>query len=313
MPSIIAVTGATGFIGNNLCRRLLTEGFGVRALVRSSTAAQALKQDGVELIQGTLDNRASLVALADGAAAAIHLAGSVRGATQEQFDRVNVEGVRQLLKVLESADAPPPLLLMSSLAAREPQLSFYATSKRRGEQVLQQEAKHVNWTALRPPAVYGPGDKELMPLFRLAARGLLPLAGSADARFSLLFVDDFSSAVLAWLRNRQPAQGIYTLHDGTQGGYDWHAVAATVEKACNRPVRLVALPAWILDLFANTNNVCARLLHYAPMLTPAKLRELRHPDWVCDGTALQTTLAWRPAVTLADGLQLTPGWSAGGD
>ncbi|MGI9286834.1 MAG: NAD-dependent epimerase/dehydratase family protein [Pseudomonadales bacterium] len=313
MPNIIAVTGATGFIGNNLCRRLLTDGFCVRALVRSPTAAQALQQHGVELIPGTLDDRASLVDLADGVAAVIHLAGSVRGATQKQFDRVNVDGVRQLLKVLESAASPPQLLLMSSLAARESQLSYYASSKRRGEQVLQQEANHVNWTALRPPAVYGPGDKELMPLFRLAARGLLPLAGSADARFSLLFVDDLSSAVLAWLHNQQPAQGIYTLDDGTPGGYDWHAVAATVEKVCMRPVRLVALPAWIVDLFANTNNACARLLHYAPMLTPAKLRELRHRDWVCDGTALQTTLNWRPAVTLADGLQPTLGWSVVGD
>lgn len=313
MPNAIAVTGATGFIGRNLCRHLLAAGYRTRALVRSPKTAQALDHEGVELVHGALDDRASLTKLIDGVEAVIHLAGSVRGTTQKQFDRVNVDGVRQLLRVLESATNPPAMLLMSSLAAREPQISFYATSKRRGEQVLQQEAKRVNWTALRPPAVYGPGDKELLPLFRLAARGFLPLAGAADARFSLLFVDDLSNAVLAWLRSQQPAQGIYTLEDGTQNGYDWHAVAASIEHACKRPVRLVALPTWLLDLFANANNACARLLHYAPMLTPAKLRELRHPDWVCDGAALQAALAWRPAVTLAEGLQRTPGWSTRGD
>ncbi|MGI9294469.1 MAG: NAD-dependent epimerase/dehydratase family protein, partial [Pseudomonadales bacterium] len=135
----------------------------------------------------------------------------------------------------------------------------------------------------------------------------------ADARFSLLFVDDLSSAVLAWLRTQQPTQGIYTLDDGTQGGYDWHAVATAIEHACHRPVRLVALPTWLLDLFANANNACARLLQYAPMLTPAKLRELRHSDWVCDGAALQAALGWRPAITLADGLRHTPGWSTRAD
>ncbi len=308
MPNIIAVTGATGFIGRNLCRHLLAAGFHIRALVRLPAAAQALRQDGIELVHGALHDRASLAALADGATAVIHLAGSVRGTTQEQFDRVNVDGARLLLRVLEGRANPPALLLMSSLAAREPQLSFYANSKRRGEQILQQEAKRVNWIALRPPAVYGPGDKELAPLLRLAARGFLPTVGSADARFSLLFVDDLSSAVLAWLRSKQPVQGIFTLDDGTEGGYDWQLVATTIAQLCDRPVRTVAVPAWLLNLFANANNACARLLHYAPMLTPAKLRELRHRDWVCNGIALQTELAWQPSITLADGLKSTPGW-----
>ncbi len=308
MQSIVAVTGATGFLGRNLCRHLLAAGFHIRALVRSPVAAQALQQQGVELIQGSLDDRSSLARLTENAAAVIHLAGSVRGATQQQFDRVNVDGVRSLLAVLESATKPPALLLMSSLAAREPQLSYYATSKRRGEQVLQQEARRVKWTVLRPPAVYGPGDKELLPLFRLAARGLLPLAGSANARFSLLFVDDLSQAVLAWLQSKQGAGKTYTLDDGTPNGYNWHTVAEIIEHACLRRVRLVALPGWLMNGFANVNNAGARLLHYSPMLTPAKLRELRHADWVCDGAALQAALNWRPATKLADGLRSTPDW-----
>ncbi len=310
MQDVVAVTGATGFIGRNVCRQLLAAGFHVRALVRSPGAAHAMQQQGLELIHGALNDRASLIGLTDNVAAVVHLAGSVRGATQQQFDRVNVDGVKSLLDVLESAATPPALLMLSSLAAREPRLSFYATSKRRGEQVLQQQARRVNWTVLRPPAVYGPGDKELLPLFRLAARGLLPLAGAASARFSLLFVDDLSYAVLAWLKSKQTAGQIYTLDDGTPTGYDWHSVAATIEHVCQRRVRLVALPEWLMDAVANVNNAASRVLDYAPMLTPAKLRELRHLDWVCDGTALQAALDWRPKVQLADGLQRTPGWLA---
>ncbi len=305
MQSIVAVTGATGFIGRNLCRHLLAAGYHIRALVRSPAAAQGLQQQGVELVQGSLDDHGSLARLTENATAVVHLAGSVRGATQQQFDGVNVDAVRHLLEVLESAAEPPALLLMSSLAAREPQLSFYATSKRRGEQVLQEEANRVAWTVLRPPAVYGPGDKELLPLFRLAARGLLPLAGTAEARFSLLFVDDLCDAIVAWLKRQQATNSIYTLDDGTPNGYDWHAVAQAIEQDCSRSIRLLTVPTWLLDGVANVNNAAAQLLRYAPMLTPAKLRELRHSDWVCDSVDLQATLNWQPTVALADGIQRT--------
>lgn len=275
----------------------------MRALVRSPAAADNLREQGAELVHGALHDRDSLARLTCDVAAVVHLAGSVRGTTQRQFDRVNVQGVRHILQTLEQSTTPPDLLLVSSLAAREPQLSFYAASKRQGEQLLQREARRVRWTVLRPPAVYGPGDKELLPLFRMAARGLLPLAGSAEARFSLLFVDDLSNAILAWLRNRPPAQRIYTLDDGAPGGYDWHGVAAAIEQVCGRKVKLLALPGGMLDLFARVNHASARLTRRAPMLTPAKLRELRHPDWVCDGVELREALGWRPEFTLVNGLQ----------
>lgn len=305
MQSVVAVTGATGFIGRNLCRHLLAAGYQIRALARSPAAAQNLLQQGAEPVLGALDDAASLQRLVVGATAVIHIAGSVRGTTQRQFDSVNVDAVRHLLAVLESAAEPPALLMMSSLAAREPQLSFYATSKRRGEQVLQEQADRVAWTVLRPPAVYGPGDTELLPLFRLAARGVLPLAGTAKARFSLIFVDDLCDAMLAWLKNRQGTRKTYTLDDGTPNGYDWHAVARAIEHSCNRSVRLLPVPEWLLNGVANSNNAAARLLRYAPMLTPAKLRELRHADWVCDGDDLQATLPWQPTVALADGIRRT--------
>ena len=308
MQQIIAVTGATGFIGRTVCRRLAEAGHRVRMLVRSAMPPPALQDIRAVQVTGSLEDIRSLEKLVDGVDAVVHCAGTVRGATREQFDRVNVAGVRRLLRVLESMNTPPRLLSLSSLAAREPRLSHYAASKQQGEQVLVNEAHRVAWIALRPPAVYGPGDRELLPLFRAMAKGFAPVPGPLTARFSMLYVDDLAAAIKAWLDSDQAASGVYTIEDGRSGGYDWPAVAAIVGKLCERQVHMLQVPPWLLGIPAWLNGLGGRLFGYAPMLTPEKLRELRHPDWVCDSVALMARIDWQPRIQLEEGLRSTPGW-----
>lgn len=309
MKQIIAVTGATGFIGQSICKRLNAQNFSVRALVRSTRKASLPALTGSEIIAGDLANHDSLQRLVTGADAVIHCAGNVRGATQAQFDDVNVVGTRSLLQAIKSTAITPRLLAISSLAAREPQLSFYASSKLRAEQVLQEEGSDIACTILRPPAVYGPGDRELLPVFRLMARGIALTAGSPSARFSMLFVDDLSAAVIAWLLGDPNVEGTFTLDDGQPHGYDWHDVSKIVSRLCNRKIRVVRTPSWLLDVPAWVNARLGNAFGTSPMLTPQKLRELRHNDWVCDGTEFQRACDWMPAVQLEKGLQSTPGWA----
>jgi nucleoside-diphosphate-sugar epimerase len=287
---------------------LLDAGFQVHALVRSPGKADLPQSASLFRMTGSLENTASLHSLVQGASAVVHCAGAVRGATQQQFDRVNVDGVRSLVRVLADLAEPPRLLSLSSLAAREPGLSYYASSKYRGEQVLVNEAGKVSWLALRPPAVYGPGDRELLPLFRAMGRGIAPVPGAPVARFSMVFVDDLADAVVAWLDCEQFTSGVYSIDDGRTGGYNWSDVAAIVSRLCGRKVRLLRVPDWLLDIPARVNRQAGRVLGYAPMLTPEKLCELRHPDWVCDSIGLTEQTGWQPAVQLEDGLRLTPGW-----
>jgi len=308
MSEWVAVTGANGFIGRTICRLLHDGGWKVRALVRSEARTQALKGCVDEWMLGDLDNRVSLQKLIVNAYAVVHCAGAVRGASQQAFDRVNVDGVRNLVDVILASHHIPRLLCLSSLAAREPGLSFYAASKRKGEQVLEQQAQALSWVALRPPAVYGPGDRELLPLFRLMARGIAPVLGNRDARFSMIYSQDIAHLVQAWLLKDSCPSGVYSLHDGKQGGYSWSDVSATVSHLCQRSVREFAVPSVVLSVPAWINRRLAPLLGYAPMLTPEKLRELRHPDWVCDNEAIQTVLDWQPSVQLEEGLTRTPGW-----
>jgi nucleoside-diphosphate-sugar epimerase len=193
---------------------------------------------------------------------------------------------------------------MSSLAARMPELSHYARSKQRGEAAVKAASGDLRWTVLRPPAVYGPGDRELRQLFRCIASGFAPEPAGTPGRFSLLHVDDLAAAVLRWLAADTGYGETFELDDGRPGGYDWDTVVTLAGRALRegRPVRRVPIPTPVLALAALANLGAARLLGYAPMLTPGKVREITHPDWLCDSHAFATATGWRPTIGLESGL-----------
>ena len=299
----IAVTGATGFIGRALCARLRSDGQAVTALVRDPSRARNHSAAGVTLLPGDLDDLDQLRALAANCDAIVHCAGAVRGNSQQSFDHTNLQGLRNLLMALDACPDPPGLLLLSSLAAREPGLSWYARSKYEAEQFLEADAGDLDWAIMRPPPVYGPGDKEMLPVFLWMARGIAPVPGDPASRVSLIHVDDLVSAILACLRQPALAHRTFTLDDGKAGGYDWQEMAALAAAVWQRKVRLVRLPSRLLDALAASNLALSRRLGYDPMLTPAKLRELRHPDWVVDNAGFTAATGWLPRIPLRRGLE----------
>ena len=247
-------------------------------------------------------------ALADalqGADAVAHLAGTVRGRRYRDFRAANVDAVASLCQAIDRQSPPPPLLLMSSLAAMRPELSHYAASKRAGEEMLN-AWPHLDCTVLRPPAVYGPGDRELRALFLWMRRGLVLIPGNPRQRLALLHADDLADAVLAWLRDPSRCrQGNFAIDDGAPGGYDWPAIA---QAAGARKPRLLVAPASLVKAAACLNLGLAQLFRYAPMLTPGKARELMQDAWVGgDGGAFGALTGWRPQYDLARGLEQTFG------
>lgn len=294
----IAVSGASGFIGRALLSKLLEQGYTVRALTRGDKAATALRAEGGTVVRGGLGDAEVLSEFVDGADAVIHCAGVTRGARYADFEAPNVAGTKALLTALSGTSIP--LLAISSLAAARPDLSNYARSKDAMERVLASETER-KIMVLRPPPVYGPGDRQLAPIFALLAWGVAPIPTKPSARVSLLYVDDLVSAILAWLADDACISGTYGIHDGTAGGYSWEEIVATVERARGARIRRVYLPAAALNTGAWLNQLLGRAFGFAPMLTPGKLRELRHPDWVCDNHDLCRVMDWQPAVNLEAG------------
>jgi nucleoside-diphosphate-sugar epimerase len=294
---LVALTGATGFVGGAIARALIRQGYRVRVLARS---ASRLPTDlDAEVLTGDLLDATVLDALVAGVDSVVHCAGVTRGVTQEQFDVVNVTGTLRLAHRVV-ARGQVPFLLISSLAARSPQVSAYARSKRGAEDLLRR-TPGLQWAAMRAPAVYGPGAKEIVSLVRWMSRGLLFIPGDTESRFSLIHADDLAEAVCAWLSNPE-FKGPFEVDDHHDEGYSWmdfHAVAQDVFK---RHIRIVRPPGPLLGVAALLSETWGRAWGGSPALTTDKLRQLRFPDWVCDDRRFAEACDWRPAIDLHDGL-----------
>jgi nucleoside-diphosphate-sugar epimerase len=143
-------------------------------------------------------------------------------------------------------------------------------------------------------------------------RGIAPVLGESHARVSLLYVEDLCAAVLSWLNAGSCRSGVYELNDTQTGGYSWDEIIAKVSVLRARRIIRLPLPALLLRSIAAMNVTTARVIGYAPMLTPGKVRELRHPDWVSDNTALTAAIGWQPVFPLEQGLRRTMGWGEPG-
>jgi nucleoside-diphosphate-sugar epimerase len=270
--------------------------------VRDPHKASPLAELGVTLVEGDLNNPSALHQLTNDCDIVVHGAGAVRGSSLQAFEQVNVAGTAALLAAIKSQPQQPRILLLSSLAAREPDLSWYAHSKRDGEKLLEPEVD-LDWVILRPPAVYGPGDKEMLPIFQWMGRGIAFVPGSTEARISLVHVYDLVDAIIACLNTSDTTQQTLTLCDGKPDGYSWRELADIAGTVYGRRVRLWRVPPWLLNSVARLNITIAGVTGGAPMLTPPKLRELRHHDWVVDNAAITATCGWTPSIALRDGLQ----------
>lgn len=303
--SHIAVTGGTGFIGGHVLSALAEAGQTVRALTRRPSPRQL---PGLTWISGDLDDDAALDRLLDGAGAIIHGAGAVKARSRDEFFAHNATAVTRLARLAASRAPGARFIHLSSLAAREPGLSDYTASKAAGEDALL--AMPLPWTILRPPAVYGPGDREILKLFKALKYNLALMPGPGGNRASVIHGADVAAAAVL-LATTQPPQTvgqIYELSDGAADGYSLTEIYAVAASLLGKNVKPKTLPAPLLTLAAQINRAMAPLWRQAPMLTPGKVAELRHPDWVARGPKLQTATSWRPRFDLASGLADTFDW-----
>lgn len=289
----IAITGATGFIGMHLTRHLLQSGCTLQLLTRTPREAET----NIVWINGDLSDEAAVALLLADTDLLVHLAGTVRGSTRADFDAVNVVGTRHVARAAAQAGVSR-VLTISSLAAREPELSHYAASKYDGEGVLRQYFAEA--TVLRPAAVYGPGDRELTPLFDLMRNGIAPMP-THRGRVSLIYVDDLVEAIAAWVRSDLRG-GTHEIHDGTVDGYSWSDLRAAVAEVTGRRSVRLPVPRAVLRAVGRANVAFAKLFGYAPMISPGKVNELFHDDWVVGGTEFEGLTGWRPQVDLRAGL-----------
>ena len=291
--SVLAITGATGFVGGHLLDRALTAGHRVRALTRRAQP----ERSGVEWIASTLTDMTALVRLIEGADAVIHVAGVVNAPDRSGFAAGNIAGTEAVLAATQAAGVQR-FVHVSSLSAREPQLSLYGWSKLEAEKRV--AVSGLDWSIVRPSAVYGPGDMEMRDLFRLAQHSLALLP--PDGQMSAVEVSDLARLLLI-LTLRPGSKEVFEVDDGRA----WrHAeFARAIGTAVGRKVRVLHLPARLLRLAARADTVFRGT---NAKLTADRVGYLLHPDWVATPHLRPPADLWRPEIATPDGLAATARW-----
>jgi nucleoside-diphosphate-sugar epimerase len=307
MPRTVAVTGATGFIGSHVVGRLGRGDWQVRILTRRVPANAEFADVPVDAVIGTLEDKRAVARLVHGVDAVVHAAGRIKARSHAEFFAANATGTRLLVEAAIAGGNRPRFVLLSSLAARQPQISDYAASKLAGEAELTRLDGDLPWSILRPPAVYGPGDSETLAFFRAVRVGLALRPPMRSARLSLLHVGDLATAVAAVLDAPSALPGALELDDG-HGGYGWDEVITVAARHLGvRPLRL-PIPGLLLMGMAHLNEALHRATGDVAMLTRGKVREMLHADWATRDGALTAATGWRPQVDLDKGFAETVAW-----
>ena len=291
----LAVTGGTGFVGRHLLAMAVSADLEVRALTRGWKPPE----NEICWIDGALDRPETLLKLARGADAFIHIAGLISGSRQA-FETVNVSGTAAVIDAARKAGVRR-FIHISSLAAREPQLSDYGWSKERSERLV--AASGLEWTIIRPPAVYGPGDRETLDLFKMARRGLvaLPPAG----RFSIVHVEDLCRLILAVIDQPDTVSETYEPDDGRSEGWEHRHFAKMLAQALGRRAASLSLPRTLLHCASGIDRLVRR---DRAKLTRDRVNYFCHPDWVVTAERRPPPALWTPRIETADGLKATAEW-----
>ena len=319
----VLVTGASGFLGSHIAEQLAEAGHSVVALVRKSSNTKHLSSlRGLELATGSVENAPSVRAAMKGVDAVIHSAGLVKARDEAEFNRINVDGTRNLLDAArEIAPGMRRFVFVSSLAAVGPShdgkpvdgageghpVTHYGRSKLAAERLVREAKGQLPVTVIRPPMIYGPRDNESFAFFQSVSMRFLPYLGNGKNTMSVVYAADAASACIRAIDADVPSGNAYFVDDGHI--YVWLDMLKDIETAVGKKafVRL-SIPFPVVRGAAMLNELMSKITGKATMLTRDKLIELSAPHWVCDSTDTRRDLGWTPKVGWAEGTRLAAKW-----
>lgn len=293
----VAVTGGTGFVGQAVLDVLAANGAGVKALARN------VPQDrpDVAWIGGNLSDAAALDRLVAGVDAVIHIAGLTNPPDPAEFEMANVSGTGSVIAAMDRAGCKR-LVFLSSLSAREPDLSAYGASKARAERLV--AASGLDWTTVRPPGVYGPRDVDYLDMFKAARLGFVPLPPGGAS--SMIHVEDLARLLIALVpSSARVRHKSFEPDDGREGGWSHKEMAAAIGDAVGRRVIAPHLPRPVLLGAARLDRM---LRGGAARLTADRVGYMCHPNWVVRSDRSVPEDVWTPSIGTRDGLRSTADW-----
>ena len=292
----LAITGGTGFVGSHLIDLALAAGHEIKALTRREQEAR----EGISWNAGDLSSRDALERLVDGVEAIIHVAGTISAQSAAGFEIGNVAGTLAMLAAA-TAGGVHRFIHVSSLAAREPKLSLYGGSKARAEELV--HSSGLEWAIVRPPAVYGPGDKETLELFRMAKLGLMLMP--PKGRVSVIHADDLARLLIALAGPAAPSNILIEADDGKPGGWTHREFARALAAAVGTKPAVISSPGILLRLAARADQL---LRGEKAKLTVDRAAYFSHRNWVIEPKRACPPQLWQPQIDTRQGLKDTADW-----
>jgi nucleoside-diphosphate-sugar epimerase len=292
----LAITGGTGFVGSHLIDAALAAGHDVKALTRRDQSPR----ECLEWIAGDLQDRSALEQLVGDADAVIHAAGVISGHNAAAFELGNVAGTLAMLAAA-TAGGVHRFVHVSSLAAREPKLSLYGNSKHGAEELVY--GSGLDWVVVRPPAVYGPGDKETLELFRMAKLGLMLMP--PHGHVSVIHVTDLARLLLALAEYSVPSRILVEADDGKPHGWTHRQFARALGRAVGTRPAIISSPGLFLRLAARADQL---LRGPRAKLTVDRAAYFSHRNWVVEPKRACPPDVWQPGIPTEQGLKDTADW-----
>ncbi len=318
----VLVTGATGFLGSHLVEFLIKSGYSVRALVRKTSVSKLSNVANLELALGDIREPDALSRALDGVDYVIHCAGLVKAYHPQQFYHVNAQGTENLLEaVVKSTHQIKRFVHISSLAAMGPNVgqqasmpieaarpvSNYGKSKLEAEKRIQRFINQLPITIVRPPAIYGPSDRECLILFKLVSWRIWPSFLSQNKKLSVIYVEDAVNAIMHAMKNDKNSGNSYFIDDGH--AYLIHDLIGVLKDALNvRRLFNVPIPTKALKFGLGIVDKYAAFLKKPTMLGKDKLQELVQEDWSCNSQLANTQLRWAANTDWNTGAIKTLNW-----
>ncbi len=291
----------------------------IRVLVRRTSGLSHIKGHDIETVTGHLNDRPSLQEAVSDMDVVLHLAALTRARNEDEFNAANATGTRLLLTAAAESGSCRRFVYVSSIAAVGPALggrpvtaadpphplTAYGRSKLAGERACEEAAGTMEIVILRPPAVYGPRDKDLLTFFQLASRGVLPIPTGPPRPLQMIHVGDLAQAILA-AAHSEKARGIY--HVADPEAYTWTEILELIAAAVGKRGRRVPVPQTLLNVVGQASGAMGRAMGRPQIFDGDKVRELLAPGWLCETDRATQELGFTAATRLELGLRQTVAW-----
>lgn len=309
------VTGATGFIGSHLCEELLRRGYEVSCLSRNTSNLKWIENLDIRFFKGDCTNIDSLLDAAGEADYIFHLAGLTKAVSGEQFFCINAKGTENLIKaVSEKNPKLKRFIYLSSLAAAGPckngtpvgedsepsPVSSYGKSKLEGEKAVLKYKDSIPVTILRPPAVYGPRDRDMLVMFKMIKKGVFFDLGKCY--YSLLYVDDLVRGIMLCAENKAAEGKVYFLSG--DGFYTGEEIAMAISSALDVKAMPLKVPKFAMPFFA----FIGEKINKKGIINRDRIKDFRHSHWICNPKRVREEIGFMPKVGLKEGIKWTADW-----